>query len=337
MIEGDANKILMAVAHDIWRKTYGSGGGEAEAMVQIAKGVEAMQDGNAEDMRATDTARLVFAVQWIHSACVTLTTNHKFAAALCASTSREESVLEDLTLPAKAFRVLVPNGILANDRFNLEFSQINVCVLENGQALFHLEGLGAVIRKPGSPDAGSRRLASLPVFFTARPGQNPIAELLADRDDDEQAFIVSQMAEEQQTPSELETRKRMHVLARRLVAGLLLTFTHTTNWQERNRGSRQTGQASGREPPKHRNIFIGRPMSLDARPALQAYLGGSRRAPPSVQTLVRGHHKRQVIGVARSGRKVIWVEPYWRGPETAPIMTRPYRVGPVLSNSEEGT
>lgn len=42
------------------------------------------------------------------------------------------------------------------------------------------------------------------------------------------------------------------------------------------------------------------------------------------QSCVRGHYKRQVIGVGRSGRKVIWIEPYWRGPEGAPLLVRPY-------------
>ena len=41
------------------------------------------------------------------------------------------------------------------------------------------------------------------------------------------------------------------------------------------------------------------------------------------------NRKRQVVGIGRTGRKVIWVEPYWRGPEEAPILTRPYHVGPT--------
>lgn len=28
-----------------------------------------------------------------------------------------------------------------------------------------------------------------------------------------------------------------------------------------------------------------------------------------------------------AGRKVIWIEPYWRGPEEAPILARPFKVG----------
>lgn len=51
--------------------------------------------------------------------------------------------------------------------------------------------------------------------------------------------------------------------------------------------------------------------------------------PPAIQRLVRGHHKRQVVGIGRSGRRVIWIEPYWRGPEDAPILTRPYKVDSI--------
>jgi hypothetical protein len=40
-----------------------------------------------------------------------------------------------------------------------------------------------------------------------------------------------------------------------------------------------------------------------------------------------GHYKRQVVGTGRHGRQIIWIEPYWRGPENAPILARPWRIG----------
>jgi hypothetical protein len=69
-------------------------------------------------------------------------------------------------------------------------------------------------------------------------------------------------------------------------------------------------------------------MALDCRPAVHRYMGGSASAPPAVQSIVRGHFKRQVVGISRAGRRVIWIEPYWRGPEDAPILARPYKIGP---------
>jgi hypothetical protein len=125
-----------------------------------------------------------------------------------------------------------------------------------------------------------------------------------------------------------EIDARIACAARRLVAGLLLAMQHTNNFRNtlhpaKERGTGRTGE------PTHRVVFVGRPITVDCRRGLASYIHGGRHAPPSVQVLVRGHYKRQVIGVARTGRKVIWIEPYWRGPEEAPILTHPYQVGPV--------
>jgi len=115
----------------------------------------------------------------------------------------------------------------------------------------------------------------------------------------------------------------------RAVAGLLYTMQHTTHWRHGGYFDRIGGGSSPTRtgPPPHRTIFIGRPLAVDARPSLRASVASGNGAPPSVQTLVRGHIKRQVVGIGRTGRRVVWIEPYWRGPEDAPILARPYSVG----------
>lgn len=66
---------------------------------------------------------------------------------------------------------------------------------------------------------------------------------------------------------------------------------------------------------------------VDCRPAVKDYLTSLDGSPPLYQTLVRGHYKRQAHGPGASMRKVIWIEPYWRGPEDADIVVRPYVIG----------
>jgi len=119
------------------------------------------------------------------------------------------------------------------------------------------------------------------------------------------------------------------VLAKRLIAGLILSMSNADNFKSRSVPARNgTKKREAGVEPAHRVTMIGRPISIDCRASVRTYLEGTskKHAPPSVQTLVRGHHKRQVIGVGRRNRKVIWVEPYWRGPEDAPILTKPKRV-----------
>lgn len=313
MLKGETEALMMMAATEIWKRSYGSGKDQAYALQMVHEQVQAMQDGGPEDIPRTDMFRLVHAVEWVHHGCVTLTTSHKFAAALGATRVADEEVLLDLELPAKAFRVEIPQGILCNQEHELDYTQANIVVLDDGTTMFALEGRGPL------GEHLERRLSCLPMTAPT------VSKALVD-DDDEMEWRTSEVAERQIGKSALEIRQRMFRTARRIVAGLLIEFGTTFNPSQQQRA--HTTRGDGREPPKHRTIYIGKPMQLDARPALSNYLGGNTAMPPSVQSLVRGHYKRQVIGVSRSGRKVIWVEPYWRGPEDAPILARPYRVGP---------
>jgi hypothetical protein len=75
-----------------------------------------------------------------------------------------------------------------------------------------------------------------------------------------------------------------------------------------------------------RTYKLGKPISIDARQAIDDYMHGRSRSrgAPSVQTIVRGHWKPKLT--SRIGRPV-WIEPYIRGPEDAPVLIRPVRLG----------
>lgn len=248
------------------------------------------------------TNRLLFGVKWLHCGRVKLVTSHTYAAALMASTVTE-NISEDMILPWKAFRVELPSGLLATDQ--LQFEAIDVGVYENVDR-------GCCINLRGrrvSPSSGNTyfiRAVSDPALMFFSKDVEP--EVVGD--------IV-----------DFDVKERAMRLAIRLVTGLLYTVQHTDNFKNRTyKGTLKGG--SGRDgPPSHRIYYVGKPLKYDCRPAVSHYLSGHRVAPPSVQSMVRGHYKRQVIGVGRAGRKVIWVEPYWRGPEDAPILARPYHVG----------
>lgn len=305
----------MSVAGRIWEDSYGSKAGPGAVRGLIDRAVYDLQGGLIQpqeseaavvDQEATDLSRLTFAVEWIHGGRVTLMSSHRYASAM-ACTRALDSALSDIELPARAFRIEVPDGILTNETHGLDYRQINVAFLESGIGLLMLEGLG----RPGKD--GSRRLSCLPLW-------GPAETLLTE--DDEETEVVGDL-----DPAEVDVRTRMIKLGIRIAVGLLLTMTHTTYWSEKRPGKRALGARSG--PPMHRVFYVGRPIELDTRPAIRRWLGtsGSKGGPPTVQSLVRGHHKRQVVGVGRGGRKVIWIEPYWRGPEEAPILARPYKVG----------
>lgn len=111
----------------------------------------------------------------------------------------------------------------------------------------------------------------------------------------------------------------------RLITGVCLTMSDPSNVkmpEEPKLGKKRGGKLRDSGEPKVRTCFLKRATNVDCRETVQEYIrnGSSKmRGALSVQTMVAGHWKAQRFGVGGSQRKVIHVEPYWRGPEDAPI------------------
>jgi hypothetical protein len=78
--------------------------------------------------------------------------------------------------------------------------------------------------------------------------------------------------------------------------------------------------------PVSRAFQITTDVSVDCRPAVEAFLAGDRKSL-SVQFLVRGHWRNQACGPGLTERRATWIAPYWKGPETAPIAVKTHKVG----------
>lgn len=121
---------------------------------------------------------------------------------------------------------------------------------------------------------------------------------------------------------------RVVILAARLVLGLCIMMTDKANVKEKvTKLPSDLGfhrRRFGFEPTSHVYV-VGRPVKVDFRLAVKAFVEGGSKSL-SVQSLVAGHHKFQVHGPGRALRKWIFVEPYWRGPEDAPIVVRPHTI-----------
>jgi hypothetical protein len=75
------------------------------------------------------------------------------------------------------------------------------------------------------------------------------------------------------------------------------------------------------EEPSAWTFKLTRDVRGDCRAWVGEYITGNRRSLV-VQSLVRGHHKSQPHGPGNALRKWIHIEPYWRGPEDAPVAMR---------------
>lgn len=126
--------------------------------------------------------------------------------------------------------------------------------------------------------------------------------------------------------------RRCLQLASKLVVGTSLSLESDGAFRRFAPNKRMGGGRSGRIPTALR-FQVGRPVRIDASQHVRDFIEhGGRRSPVTVQSLVRGHWKNQPHGNDRALRKFIHIEPYWRGPEDAPIAVRPH----VLNASEKG-
>ncbi len=232
-----------------------------------------------------------FAETWADGGYSRIVTTHKFASALMCSRVVGNDV-SDIHIPWMSFQVAVPNGLIVRPDNGEEYDRI-ACMVDGERSTMAMYS------------ATGRTTWLLLVL--------PTSEIFApDTGVDNEERIDDVTA-------------RVALLARRLVAGVLLTLDQTASLRGKS-GSRG-GERNVRDEPRHRVYSCGRPITVDCRPAVRQFLSGGGKSPASVQTLVRGHYKRQVVGTGREGRKVVWIEPYWRGPEDAPILARPYKIG----------
>jgi len=86
--------------------------------------------------------------------------------------------------------------------------------------------------------------------------------------------------------------------------------------RKRNRVERAIAKAELRRG----EIVVRRPASK--LPAIDEGGGGHL----SYQFRVRGHWRNQACGPQRSLRRRLWIEPYWKGPDTAEVLMRDYSV-----------
>lgn len=111
----------------------------------------------------------------------------------------------------------------------------------------------------------------------------------------------------------------------RVVLGACMMMSVPGGLEECRRRARSKRFRRG-GPPSMTDLVLGNDVRIDVRTAVRDYVahGGSS---PTVQSLVRGHWKYQPHGPKNSLRKLIHVEPYWRGPEDAPVVVRSHVLG----------
>jgi hypothetical protein len=226
---------------------------------------------------------------------------HRYAAALMAT---DVAKCSDFQFPWPVFEVMVPNGLLACDAMG-ELTSVLVISSEDDVYAFLL-----------FDDGGRGRFAII---------ASSTNEFLygVQQDPEESNYLHEALGTNDPEAERDPSSRRLMSLAVRLVANASLDITTTPS---------RLLKAKRLSPkkPKHGLVTpvgfeIGRPLDLDCRQDIRDYVAGKRSTEPKVTTLVRGHWRNQVHGPGNALRKIIWVQPFYRG--HGPMIVRPTRLG----------
>jgi len=261
-----------------------------------------------DDKWEGEVASLFFHLaKWVDGGCRIIDSDVSYFSAMM-HTDLHSSAREELRVPWPSFVVRVPRGAISLEThpgYPSDGSKYDVVTL------FVSDGAADTIRNfPAMPPQIWCLTGHSDAGFMTRgmSGQN-LDDLIFGEEDD---FAR-------------ETYPKETRAIKSALAGLLFTMQHTSNFAIGSRNSGIYKRPLRNEPPPHRSIVIGRPINFRASPN-ESHGATGAGSTPAFQTMVRGHIKRQVCGMNRTGRKVVWIEPYWRGPEDAPILSRPYMV-----------
>ena len=291
---------------------------EATQRASIALGLGVLAQSDA--MHNALLNSLLLSGRWALSAYPVFQLTHRLAATLMATTVSEDA-LQDVRCPFYSVTVRVPENLIfiaaEGDRLEpaalLTFSSY----LFTPHQRSTIEGVEQPVQEPRwsyclstNPTAvGDGRKDGLSVWAYHVPQSKILAGNLP------------------RTWNELPRTSvddRADMLARRLMLGICLWCSDPKNLGEPRPSHRRTTERgrAGDDLPDFKTWYLGREVKLDNN-VIEAVRSFSREggSSPKVQSLVSGHWKRQAHGPARSLRKLVHVEPYWRGPLDAPVIS----------------
>ncbi len=257
------------------------------------------------------------AARWAHYGFPTVQySGHRYAAALMATKIPEGDIMP----PWKTFLIELPNGLLQTKDNRDEYQDIAYCMVSYHSFKRSFEP-DAPLVMGWTMDSYTRNGVNLHIH------RQTLDELRANRvgrifeDQTYDAFAYQMDTEDDRT---------LELLAR-LVLNTCLAMSNPEIVRPIGKHPKEesapVGPPRGQKDPACRLYRVGKDIQLDCREALRDYVRGERRGPLTVQFLVRGHWRQQACGPKFSDRRATWIEPYWKGPEDAPIPVRGMKVG----------
>jgi hypothetical protein len=311
---------LVKIGKSLWEQSYAITDNDKQAFDLLADLAQENVTRNASVGGVMIAASLLYlpmeqitylgCARWADQAFPTIQMGHKYAAALL-STSVSPEDLEDLKAPFKAFLIEVPDKLLScedpRDKKLYDFRYILAHQITNSNGLVTWN---YVALSDGRISLWKHGISNEMLL----EGEMPLPEGSYDWSTYSFGVVTD------------DRDAKLNFLIGRLIVNTCLAMGSEDNVREVGK-SHKTHPYHLREcaEPVVRTYVVGKPLKLDCREGVQRYLDGHTRkgSSPTVQTLVTGHWKGQPYGPRNSLRKRIWRQPYWRGPEDAPILVRP--------------
>lgn len=258
-------------------------------------------------LNAPSTQHYMWALaRWYEQACpIVHFTRPDYAASLAATSI----VPEEPILPWRAVLLELPERVVPYEGSWIKFVLVQRVVMGDAPATWTIV---LMPERAGVPTIWSHG-QQWSVWSAEDP--DPESEVQAFRDPTLKAYG-------DETLNDLDGR--VLLICRRIVSGACCAMSTPDDWRPTKSADVSTEAARRRlqKEPACRVYLLGRPVKIDCRLAVKQYVEqGTSKGPLTLQMLVRGHWRRQAIGVGRSERKWIRIEPYWKGPEDAPIRT----------------
>lgn len=253
--------------------------------------------------RPCGPAQLLWAARWAGCGFPQVTLGHRLASSLCA-TRMDPEAAEAVMPPWPAYLVLVPDGLFEVPDKLVPSATMPIDWL----TVFHAGPFVHVTARSRSSE------------FTLNVGHRTLASGLAD----EEGLLDDEVLTPPGPGPVDAVHRRALAMLWRLMVGIDIEMTEPRNVERPRRGPKPLAhdKRAALAPLTHRLV---RDVVVDCRAAVSDFVEG-RRSAPSVQVLVRGHWKRQVHGSGRALRRFVHIEPYWRGPEDAPLALRVHKL-----------
>jgi hypothetical protein len=311
-------KDMRYVGVRLWETTYGLGMNDCETELETIASFQRVF-GMTERMLdvfigPATFIQTSFSAKWVHYACPQVVMPHTYAAALM-STKVPEDMLDDLEPPWDAFVIQIPSDLLWT---KVEDSDDRVPI-DAVTVAYKRERTHEGTMREGWSYATISNSSTVSVWRFGIETKDLLLDDLENNPFKEHPLAMPYESED----------KALSVLLGRLIVNTILAFQEAGNVKMTKSSRKPTCKPTRKNPPEFRTFKLGKSITLDCRPAIKQYLedpSGHKGGSPTVRWLVRGHIRNQACGPRHSERKRIWIMPYWKGPEEAPILSRAHEI-----------